>query len=386
MGETEFDAAIVGGGLGGLSLSILLARQGWRVALFEKERYPFHRVCGEYISNESRDFVTSLGVDLHSLGAVDIFRLSVNSPKGKALHAPLGLGGFGISRYTLDHALAQIARAEGVALFESARVEGVTFEKDRFEIASRIGRFQSRLLVGAYGKKSKLDLQLQRHFTRQKPHPANNFIGVKYHVTHPDFPSDLIELSNFKDGYCGMSRVEGDRYCLCYLTTAQNLRDHGNSIASLEENVLMRNPILADRLGRSTRLFEAPVVISQINFQTKSAVEDHILMLGDGAGTIAPLCGNGMSMAFHAAWTLSGMAGAFLAGKVRREAVEADYERFWNRQFRARIKAGFRLQKLFGRAALTEMSIGTLRHLPFAVRRLIRLTHGRPFFHASSPE
>ena len=48
--EKNYDIGIVGGGLGGLSLSILLRRMGHTVVLFEKEAYPFHRVCGEYIS------------------------------------------------------------------------------------------------------------------------------------------------------------------------------------------------------------------------------------------------------------------------------------------------------------------------------------------------
>ncbi len=41
-----------------------------------------------------------------------------------------------------------------------------------------------------------------------------------------------------------------------------------------------------------------PVTISQISFEKKSQVENHVLMLGDAAGMITPLCGNGMSMAF----------------------------------------------------------------------------------------
>ena len=58
-----FDVAIVGGGLAGLSLSILLAKAGYKVILFEKEKYPFHKVCGEYISLESWNFIERLGIE-----------------------------------------------------------------------------------------------------------------------------------------------------------------------------------------------------------------------------------------------------------------------------------------------------------------------------------
>ena len=52
-----YDIAVVGGGLAGLSLSIQLAKAGYDVILFEKEKYPFHKVCGEYISLESWNFI-----------------------------------------------------------------------------------------------------------------------------------------------------------------------------------------------------------------------------------------------------------------------------------------------------------------------------------------
>ncbi|HAC24725.1 MAG TPA: FAD-dependent oxidoreductase, partial [Cytophagales bacterium] len=53
---------IVGGGLGGLLAALQLAKQGIPVTLFERKQYPFHRVCGEYISNETVPFLRSLGV------------------------------------------------------------------------------------------------------------------------------------------------------------------------------------------------------------------------------------------------------------------------------------------------------------------------------------
>jgi flavin-dependent dehydrogenase len=50
--NSEYDCAIIGGGVAGLSLAILLAKDLKKVILFEKESYPYHKVCGEYISNE----------------------------------------------------------------------------------------------------------------------------------------------------------------------------------------------------------------------------------------------------------------------------------------------------------------------------------------------
>ena len=76
--DTTYDLAIAGGGLAGLALSIQIAKAGYRVVLFEKEQYPFHRVCGEYISLESWNFLHHLGVDLPSLNVSHIKRLQVS--------------------------------------------------------------------------------------------------------------------------------------------------------------------------------------------------------------------------------------------------------------------------------------------------------------------
>ena len=57
MKGSEVHIVVVGGGLAGLVSSILLARYGHEVVLIEKKVYPFHRVCGEYISNEVLDFL-----------------------------------------------------------------------------------------------------------------------------------------------------------------------------------------------------------------------------------------------------------------------------------------------------------------------------------------
>ena len=59
--STSYDVIIAGGGLAGLALSIQLARSGYSVALLEKETYPYHKVCGEYISLESWNFLEELG-------------------------------------------------------------------------------------------------------------------------------------------------------------------------------------------------------------------------------------------------------------------------------------------------------------------------------------
>jgi menaquinone-9 beta-reductase len=381
----QYDIVIAGGGLAGLALSIQLAKAGWTVAVFEKEAYPFHKVCGEYISLESWNFLEDLGLPLSDWNLPLIKRLLVSAPGGEYIEQTLPLGGFGISRYKADEALAAIARNSGVALFESTTVKDIFFEKNYFRILTTAGDFQAKIACGAYGKRSNLDIKWKRPFTRERPTKLNNYIGIKYHIRpeagnrNAQYAADLISLHNFRDGYCGISRIEDDRYCLCYLTTAKNLQMNGNSIPEMEKNILQKNPFLKKIFSSSVRLFDHPVTIAQISFEKKTQVEGHILLIGDAAGMITPLSGNGMSMALHGSKIACRCIDAFLHGQIARHEMEQEYTDQWNRQFGKRLWIGRSIQRLFGRESGTNFLIYLLRPFPRLVTFLIRQTHGQPF-------
>jgi menaquinone-9 beta-reductase len=376
--EGSYDVAIIGGGLAGLSLSILAAKAGYRVVLFEKEKYPFHKVCGEYISFESWNFLEELGVPLSDWNLPIIKRLLISAPNGNSVEHDLPLGGFGISRYKLDAALADIARSSGVELFEQTKVNDVFFERSKCRVQTSGYSCFAKVVCGSFGKRSNLDIKWKRKFTRKMNNRLNNYMGVKYHIK-ADFPSDLIALHNFSDGYCGISQVEESKYCFCYLTTAKNIRANKNSLKSMEMNILRQNPFLDSIFSSATFLNDPPVTISQISFERKSQVEDHVLFIGDAAGMITPLCGNGMSMALHGSKIAFDCIQPFLDQKMDRYEMEQEYTDRWNRQFGKRLKTGRVLQRFFGKEWLSNFLIRSIRPFPKILSFLIRQTHGQPF-------
>lgn len=373
-----YDVAIIGGGLAGLSLSIQLSKAGCRVVVLEKETYPFHRVCGEYISLESWNFLESLGYPLGNMNLPLIHKLVVSAPDGNCIRQNLPLGGFGISRYKIDLGLAQLARANGVHLLEGKKVTEVRFAAPVFTVYTSSLSYRARIVCGTFGKRSNLDIAWKRSFAEHKPGALNNYIGVKYHIK-ADYPADTISLHNFKDGYCGISQIEEGKYCLCYLTTAANLRANNNSINTLERNILQRNPFLKRIFQESTLLYQAPLTISQISFERKSQVEHHILMVGDAGGMITPLCGNGMSMALHGSKIASGLIHLFLSEQISRSQLEKRYVQQWNQLFQKRLRTGRVIQRLFGNEWLTNIFIRSMKPFPELITYLIRQTHGEPF-------
>lgn len=376
--STLYDVIIAGGGLAGLSLSIQLSKAGYSVALFEKENYPCHKVCGEYISLESWNFLEELGLPLSDWNLPVIRFVTVSAPNGLSVKHELPLGGFGLSRYKLDASLAELARGCGVALHESAKVTDMGPERSLVAVRTGGDTHFSRLGCASFGKRSNLDIKWRRSFTQKRSERFNNYIGVKYHV-RADVPADLIALHNFRDGYCGISRIENGLCCLCYVTKARNLMENGNSIAEMEKTVLARNPHLEKIFSTAEFLFPQPVTISQISYERRSQVENHILFVGDAAGMIPPLAGNGMSMALHGSKIAFECMHACLSGRMARYEMEQEYVDRWNRQFGRRLWMGRQLQRFFGSERRTNLLLYSLKPFPGLVSFMIRQTHGAPF-------
>jgi menaquinone-9 beta-reductase len=376
--ESIYDVAIAGGGLAGLTMSIHLARKGYHVVVFEKEQYPFHRVCGEYISLESVDFLKKTGVDIYDLDLPVIDTLVVTAPDGTSLKQTLPLGGFGISRYYLDNILSGIAKEAGVDIKENDKVFDMKYEDGEFHVLSKSGSYRSGVAVGSFGKRSNLDVKWHREFLRNKPSKLNNFIGIKYHIRY-EHPKNTIVLHNFENGYCGMSSIEDNACCLCYLTTANNLELSGNSISNLESKFLYRNPHLEHIFRNAEFIFKEPITISQVSFEQKDCVEEHVLLAGDAAGMITPLCGNGMSMAMHAGKIATDLIDAFLQHRISRDSMENQYRREWENNFSGRLRTGRLIQSMFGKPVLTNLFVRGMKPFPGLVSLLIRQTHGKVF-------
>src|SRR5688500_5401230 len=370
-----YDVAIAGGGLAGLCAAILLRRKGYRVILFEKEKYPFHKVCGEYISLESRDLLISLGLPIDDWNLPVVTQLSLTSPDGNELNQRLPLGGFGISRFKIDEELKNIALLNNVAIHEDTRVQEIVYSNNMFSVHTDKGSWKSKVCCSAAGKRSNLDVKWKRNFVIHKPNMLNNFIAVKYHAIL-EYPRTLISLHNFKNGYCGISPVEDNKTCICYLTTASNLRANNNDIRQMEEKVMFRNAFLKEAFENSAMIYSKPLTISQISFEKKEQVLDHVLMLGDSAGMITPLCGNGMSMALFSSKMAAGFIEQFLSGKINRSEMESSYSMEWKKIFGRRLFAGRVIQSLFGKEWITNKTVSILKYFPRLVTGIIRQTHG----------
>lgn len=367
------DVTIIGGGLAGLCNAIHLSKYGKKVLLIEKNEYPKHKVCGEYISNEVLPYLDFLDINPFDFGAVKIKKFQLSTTKNKLISAKLPLGGFGISRHTLDFVLSEKAKENGVVIIQDV-VLNTVFSEGIFTIETKENNmFTSKVAIGAFGKRSLLDVKMERAFIQQKA----PYLGVKIHVKG-DFPDDLVALHNFKGGYCGVSKVENNAINLCYITNLSSFKKYKN-IQDFQEQVVFKNKFLKEIYQNSEAIFGNPLTISQISFETKKPVENHVLMCGDSAGMIHPLCGNGMSMAIQAAQLSSLLILNYFNGEFEsRNELEKQYIRQWNKKFSFRLKTGHFIALLFRKDKIAAILLQVLKKLPFLLPLIIKQTHGKP--------
>ena len=371
--ETNVDVLIIGGGLAGLTSAIHLSKSGLKVTLVEKNEYPKHKVCGEYISNEVLPYLQWLGLEISDLKPSHISKIVFSTAKGKTISGDLPLGGFGISRYELDHYLYVKALKNGCQMIQDS-VKDILFIEDKFHISTSHNlEIKSKIVLGAFGKRSNLDLKLNRNFI-QKNSP---WLAVKAHYSG-NFPDNLVGLHNFKGGYCGVSKVENNKINICYLADYDTFK-HYRNIEEFQSEIVCRNPNLSTIFENSILLFEKPLTISQISFEKKSTVENHILMIGDTAGLIHPLCGNGMAMAIHSAKIVSELIIDFFDHKIiARKELEEKYTKEWNNNFKRRLETGRLLSKILNKEKLASFLMQLLSVFPFLLPVIIKKTHGKP--------
>ncbi len=371
----KYDIAIIGGGIAGLSLSIDLKKRGYSIVVIEKGNYPRHKVCGEYISMESHDYLHKICPDLSSFNLPLMRNFKLSSTGKHEFQTTLDLGGFGISRYVLEYLLFSEAKRNGVVFMLKCKANDIYYneKEEDYIIKTDSGNVNALLVCNSTGRNSNMETK-----ERQPKLAGINYVGIKYHV-RLQRDASFIEIHNFPGGYCGLSSIEENKSCLCYIVNSKKLNKVHNSIPELEKVYLYQNSHLKKLFSTAEFLFKKPLAISGINFKIKAPVTDRSLCLGDSAGSIAPITGNGMSIALRSAAVLAAMVDDYFSKAISWQQLNDNYSGFWNKEFANRVKLSRHFQRLSEYPLLTNMSIRLFKPFPSLAKSIIRHTHGAPF-------
>jgi menaquinone-9 beta-reductase len=373
--------AIVGAGPAGSTLAIRLAQRGFETVLIEREKFPRHKLCGEFISPECLRHFRDVGVldKIMSAGGDHIYETRFFEKGGRSVAVPsewFGQGEFALSlsRAEMDHRLLERARECGAKILEGTTVAEIDLKDGSVTklIAKRDDgtslEIEADLFVDATGRSGSLARLTHEHRVPTKA----LFIGFKAHVAGADLPKGMCEIYSFPGGYAGLSNVENDRANLCFLLRSEFVRGFSNNADEIVKEVVCKNA----RAGRTLRDQKAAapwLAVSVNGFGTKDLVAcRNVFTVGDAAAFIDPFTGSGMLMAMESAELL---ANTIAANNDSTTAIAAEYVSNYQRKFRTRLRVCSALRRtafMPGFASAIVMSLNLSKTLRRSLTRATR--------------
>ena len=376
---TRYDIAIIGGGPAGASAAITLARAGYAILLLEAKASPHDTLCGEFLSPECQGWLRQLGVaeSVRALSPTTIRAASLIADDNTRWAAPLPGLAWGLSRAKLDQALLQAAATCGATVHERKSCVGVAGNlRDGFTLTTRrqgsavTQMVQARVVIGAHGKRSTMDRTLGRAFLGQ----SYPLFAMKRHFRGA-LPPEGVALCGFAGGYCGLGAIEGGLVNLCFLAD-RRMFQRTQHVQDFLTHLSRANPTLGAWLREAQALDEPWQSVGALRFGAKGCVERDVLLVGDAAGLIAPLAGDGIAMALHSGWLCAQHAQSFLQGDSASESLKTNYTRAWGQTFLPRIRLAGWLQTLMLRPLWMRMTLRLFQRAPSLGQWMVTHTRG----------
>ncbi len=324
MAEDLWDACVVGAGPVGSTCAWYLARRGLRVLLLDKQRFPRDKLCGDAVTTRAQLHLERMGVLGEVLAAGEGHWAEVGgfvSPSGLDYIADSTAGGarplvIAIKRIALDVRVARAAARAGAELVEEAPVARVAFSPaERAWMVHEAGnpgrRWRARVLVVADGALSRLARALG--LVPDAPDAVCSRAYVE--AGSADFSADGLVFypRGLLPGYCALFReADGDLNFCCYVIPGGSTRL--TDLRARHETIVRRDPHVSAALGSRARLAAmraAPLRLGGVG----RSYADHLVVVGDAAGHIDPLTGEGIQYGLDAAeMAAETIAEAFAAG------------------------------------------------------------------------
>lgn len=307
---------IIGGGLAGLALGIGLRQHQVPVTVHEAGSYPRHRVCGEFINGKGLRVLEKLALRsrLEQAGAIIATTVQFRSQNASSPVRQIPPA-FCLSRYRMDHILAETFQQLGGTLLTGQRVP--------------------RSLAGG---------EVQASGRRASPTAAGwRWFGIKAHARGIHLDADL-EMHLSTRGYIGVNRIDADLVNVCGLFRVRP----GESPSGARLDLLrqMAGASLRAKLEHAQFDEQSWCSVAGLCFQSHARPADEQLCLGDAMTMIPPVTGNGMSMAFESAEIAIAPLTAYSRGQCSWTEARRTIQRQCEAAFVTRLRWAALLQAL----------------------------------------
>ena len=288
-------AIVIGGGPAGSLSALLLARGGMAVQLFESQRFPRHKVCGECLSAVGIDVLTRAGLAgrFEALRPVRLVRSLVHPIDGPSLDLPLPRPMWGLSRYAMDVCLLAAAAEAGVTIHQPARCERVVDGVPPAVVwrdlrTNRVRTESADWVIVADGKRSL--------FPTSPPQTGD--LGIKAHFDRVAGPRDAVELFAGHGCYGGIAPIEDGRWNAAFSVSASYLKQYRGNVSAAFAAVVDQNAVLGSRLSGARRC--GPWLVSPLpRYAPPTDIGRFIIPVGNAASALEPIGGEGMGLALQ---------------------------------------------------------------------------------------
>jgi menaquinone-9 beta-reductase len=347
----DFDVLVVGGGPAGSTASFYCAKNGLKVGLFDKKKFPRNKPCGDAWCAPALNLLSEMNIlpKMEADGIVNaVQRGGFISPygyecinrNGSAYGSVTGCKTYAIKREIADEYLLRAAGKEGTILYEGYEVENASFiQEENDEIGywevtvkstedSNITNttthptpnnktvYTTRLLFICDGSTSYLAQKLGIIPKGQVAQAVSSTCYITNHTWYDQADGVMIFTKAMLPGYSALFRhYNNDMYLGTYILPGGIANE--KCISPYENNVLEAYPYIRDAAGKNYT-WKKSRKIAPIRIGGISKPYDHlVLVIGDAAGHVDPLTGEGIHT-------------AMIAGKI---AGNIAYEMFMNTNF-----------------------------------------------------
>lgn len=360
---------IAGAGPAGSSLAIRLADQGFDVTLIERDRFPRHKLCGEFISPESLAHFQELGVrdGLLSLGGQRIYKTRFSDRKGRSFVISSGIldgEGFALSlsRYEMDRCLMNRAKALGVRVLEGTRVANVMADGKSITGVEVVGDERETIIADLYVDATGRASALRKLADRKAENGVGESgkplaIAFKAHLKNVRIEPGTCEIFFFPGGYGGLTSIEAGLANLCFMMNASKARELGADADVLLRKAVCQSRTASSCLESADRIRDwLAVSISSFGRTARSRMPD-LLSAGDAAAFIDPFTGSGMLMALEGSKLL---AETIRSSSVSPASLQKRYDAAFARAFGRRLHVCSILRRAAFLPVLPSMAISLL--------------------------
>ena len=344
--QRDADVIVVGGGPAGAASALHLSRMGLAVTLVDRARFPREKPCAEYLGPEAVAQLDSLGLldEVRALGGARLTRMLARSPDGTEFGA--SLDGIGVPRRDLDDLLVRVAARSGVRVIQQFKVHSVHHE-DTKSPGVIIGGVESGehdrtlrvlrafVVIGADGIRSVVA-------RRMGPVKRLRFPSRYACVTHYAGVagiSDQVEMHVTPSGCIGLADVGGGRTSVGMVVPSSLMHEARGNDDIFLDNWIRSQPHLAERFARASRLKSVRTTGPFATFPRR-VWAPRVALVGDAAGFMDPITGQGVASALHGAELLAPLAAEAARAGAAGDARERDralraYARAHKRAFRS---------------------------------------------------